>query len=34
MIVQRHVWDGDREAIKEASATAALQLAFDTLTRS
>lgn len=31
MIVQRHVWDGDREAIKEASATAALQLVLDSL---
>jgi PncC family amidohydrolase len=31
MIVQRHVWDGDREAIKEASATAALQLVLDNL---
>jgi nicotinamide-nucleotide amidase len=29
--VRRHVWDGDREAIKAASATAALQLVLDTL---
>src|SRR5689334_14358114 len=33
MIVQRHVWEGDREAVKSASATAALQLALDTLAR-
>lgn len=31
VIVQRHVWDGDREAVKAASATAALQLVLDTL---
>ena len=29
--VQRHQWDGDREAIKDASATAALQLIVDSL---
>jgi PncC family amidohydrolase len=29
--VQRHQWDGDREAIKDASATAALQLILDGL---
>ncbi len=29
--VQRHVWEGDREAVKAASATAALQLILDTL---
>jgi PncC family amidohydrolase len=31
LMVQRHVWDGDREAVKNASAEAALQLVFDTL---
>jgi PncC family amidohydrolase len=31
LVVQRHVWDGDREAVKNASAEAALQLVFDTL---
>jgi PncC family amidohydrolase len=31
VVVQRHLWDGDREAIKSASADAALQLALDTL---
>jgi PncC family amidohydrolase len=31
VIVQRHIWDGDREAIKAASAEAALQLLLDTL---
>lgn len=31
MIVQRHVWDGDREAVKAASAEAALRLVLDTL---
>jgi PncC family amidohydrolase len=29
--VQRHIWDGDREAVKVASAEAALQLALDVL---
>ena len=29
--VQRHLWDGDREAVKVASAEAALQLALDVL---
>jgi PncC family amidohydrolase len=32
MIVQRHVWDGDRETIKASSADAVLQLVLDTLT--
>jgi len=31
LVVQRHIWDGDRLAIKEASADAALQLVLDTL---
>lgn len=31
MIVQRHVWEGDREAVKSASAEATLQLVLDTL---
>jgi PncC family amidohydrolase len=31
MVVQRHVWDGDREAVKAASAEAVLQLVLDTL---
>jgi PncC family amidohydrolase len=31
LIVQRHIWDGDREAIKTASADAALKLALHTL---
>jgi PncC family amidohydrolase len=30
-IVHRHIWQGDREAIKAASADAVLQLALDTL---
>ena len=30
VIVQRHVWSGDREAVKAASAEAALQLVLDT----
>jgi nicotinamide-nucleotide amidase len=29
LVVQRHVWPGDREAIKHASAEAALQLVLD-----
>jgi PncC family amidohydrolase len=29
--VQRHIWDGDREAVKAVSAEAALQLALDVL---
>jgi PncC family amidohydrolase len=33
LIVQRHVWKGDREAIKNASAQAALLLTFDTLSK-
>lgn len=33
LIVQRHIWDGDRLAIKEASAEAALRLALAVLTR-
>lgn len=32
--VQRHVWEGDREGIKAASAEAALQLVLDTLVKS
>lgn len=32
LIVQRHLWDGDREAVKSASADAALQLALEILT--
>jgi PncC family amidohydrolase len=31
--VQRHVWEGDREGIKAASAEAALQLVLDTLVK-
>jgi PncC family amidohydrolase len=31
LVVQRHLWDGDREAVKSASADAALQLVLDTL---
>ncbi|MBZ0296097.1 MAG: CinA family protein [Anaerolineae bacterium] len=31
LIVKRHIWDGDREAIKNASAEAALQMVLDTL---
>jgi len=33
LVVQRHVWPGDREAVKAASAEAALQLALDTLAK-
>lgn len=33
LIVQRHVWSGDREAVKTASADAALQLILDTLAK-
>jgi nicotinamide-nucleotide amidase len=33
LVVQRHIWDGDRLAIKEASAEAALQLVLATLAR-
>ncbi len=33
VLVQRHVWEGDRETIKNASAEAALQLALDAITR-
>ncbi|GIL13782.1 MAG: hypothetical protein BroJett038_25020 [Chloroflexota bacterium] len=32
--VQRHVWEGDREGIKAASAEAALQMVLDTLVKS
>ena len=31
--VQRHIWSGDREAVKAASAEAALQLILDTLAK-
>jgi PncC family amidohydrolase len=31
LIVNRHIWDGDREAVKNASAEAALRLALDTI---
>jgi PncC family amidohydrolase len=31
LVVQRHVWSGDREAVKAASAEAALKLLLDTL---
>ncbi len=31
LIIKRHVWEGDRIAVKEASAQAALQLVLDTL---
>ncbi|MBZ0299591.1 MAG: nicotinamide-nucleotide amidohydrolase family protein [Anaerolineae bacterium] len=31
LVVQRHIWDGDRLAVKNASAEAALQLVLDTL---
>jgi PncC family amidohydrolase len=31
LIVNRHVWDGDREAVKNASAEAALKLVLDTV---
>lgn len=31
LLVQRHIWDGDREAVKNASAEAALQLVLDTI---
>jgi PncC family amidohydrolase len=33
LVVQRHVWRGDREAVKNATAQAALLLIFDTLTK-
>lgn len=33
VVVQRHVWEGDREAVKNASAEAALQMALDALMR-
>jgi nicotinamide-nucleotide amidase len=33
LLVQRHLWDGDREAVKNASADAALRLVLDTLNR-
>lgn len=33
VVVQRHVWPGDREAVKNASAQAALMLVFDTLSK-
>ena len=31
LVVQRHIWDGDRLAVKDASAEAALQLLLDIL---
>ena len=31
LLVQRHIWDGDREAIKNASAEAVLQMAMDAI---
>jgi nicotinamide-nucleotide amidase len=31
LIVNRHIWDGDREAVKNASAEAALKLVLDTV---
>ena len=31
LVVQRHIWDGDRLAVKNASAEAALQLVLDAL---
>ncbi len=33
LLVQRHIWKGDREAVKNASAQAALLLAFDFLSK-
>ena len=33
LIVQRHVWPGDREAVKNASADATLQLVLDTVAK-
>lgn len=33
LIVQQHMWDGNRESIKAASAEAALQLILDTLAK-
>jgi PncC family amidohydrolase len=33
LVVQRHIWKGDREAIKNASAQAALLLVFDILSK-
>jgi PncC family amidohydrolase len=33
LVIKRHVWKGDREAIKNASAQAALLLVFDTLSK-
>jgi len=34
LLVQRHIWDGGRDAVKNASADAALQLALDAVTNS
>lgn len=31
LVIQRHVWEGDREAVKNASAGAALQMVLDAL---
>jgi PncC family amidohydrolase len=31
LVVQRHIWEGDREAVKAASADATLKLLLDTL---
>lgn len=31
MVIQRHIWEGDREAVKAASAEAALKLLLDTV---
>jgi PncC family amidohydrolase len=33
LVVQRHIWEGDREAVKNASAEGALQLVLDALMR-
>jgi len=33
VIVQRHVWNGDRETVKSQSAEAALQLVFNTISK-
>ncbi len=33
VMVQRHIWGGDREAVKNQSAEAALQLVFNTVSR-
>jgi PncC family amidohydrolase len=31
LLVQRHIWDGDREAVKSASADAVLQMVLDSI---